>query len=274
MKLTSPTAPLRGGGFTLIEILFATLAFSIVLAAINTVFYGSLRLRERADAKQKEYRPRFRALDFLKRDLRATFYSERFRADRFWSEPGQGLNIPADQIQFFTTTGITSEFAPWPDVQQVEYYLAPTIDPREDKNSLDLVRAVTRNFLVSTYQPPIEQRLVSGVSAFQLSFFDGEIWTQTWDSELQYPLIPKAVHIYLEFASTNQDNQVPPSMTQIVSILAEPRVAEEEAVGEEEAERETTPDNDTPNNTQPNQGNGQSQGGNAGGGQGGGRGQQ
>lgn len=245
MKTARPQSTVRFyPGFTLIEVLFATLVFAIVLAAVNAVFYGSLKLRERADEKQKESLSRLQSLELLKRDLRAAFYSEGFRADRFQCEPSRGLGVLADQIQFFAKTGTTDQSAPWSDVQQIEYYLAPANKIRENPNSLELVRAVTRNLLAPTYQPPVEQRLISGVSAFQLSFFDGETWMTSWDSELQTPALPKAIQIYLEFATTNQsDNSLPPSLTQIVSILAEPRTAKDE-----ETEAEDDSGNNVPNN--------------------------
>ena len=244
MKTVRPLSSAQSyPGFTLIEVLFATLAFAIVLVAVNAVFYGSLRLREQADEKQKESLPRLRALELLKRDFRAAFYSEGFRADRFHCEPSRGLGVLADQIQFFAKTGTTDQSAPWSDVQQIEYYLAPANEPRENPNRLELVRAVTRNLLAPTYQPPVEQRILSGVGAFQLSFFDGETWTTSWDSELQTPALPKAVQIHLEFATTNRSNPLPPSLTHLVSILAEPRMAKEE-----ETEAEDNSGSNVPNN--------------------------
>ncbi len=262
--------PSRQRAFTLIEVLFATLAFSIVLAAINTVFYGALRMREKADVRHRQIRPQFQALEIIKQDLRATFFSEDFRADRFWCEPVGGLSAAGDQLQFFSSTGATSETSPWPDVQKIEYYLAPSIDSRQSANTMDLVRAVTRNFLVTTVEAPVEQRLATGISGFQLSFFDGEIWQQTWDSEIQDPVLPKAVQVYLEFAPTNfvsRANQFPPSLTQMVAILAEPRMAAD-AEGEEGAEadeddRDQEAEGQAGNNAG-NQGGGQA--GNAGGG--------
>lgn len=264
-----PTRIARKRAFTLIEVLFATVAFAIVLASINTVFFAALRMRERSDEKLKTIRPQFQALEIIKQDLRATFYSEGFRADRFWCEPSTGVSVAADQLQFFTTTGSTSELTPWPDVQQIEYYLAPTLDPRKSPQTLDLVRAVTRNFLITTVQPPVEQRLATGITGFQLSFYDGEIWQDTWDSEVQDPVLPKAVQIYLEFAPTNQTKQLPPSLTQMVAILAEPRLAEAEEGEEEEGEPEEERAEEGGENNGGNQGGGQGGAqGNAGGGNG------
>lgn len=263
----------RRRAFTLIELLFATLAFSMVLAAINTVFYGALRMREKSDANHRRIRPQFQALEVIKQDLRATFFSEDFRADRFWSEPVGGMSASGDQIEFFSSTGTTSENSPWPDVQKIEYYLAPSIDPRQSANTMDLVRAITRNFLTTTIEPPVEQRLATGITGFQLTFFDGEVWQQTWDSEIQDPVLPKAVQVYLEFAPTNyvnRANQFPPSLTQMVAILAEPRMSAdaEDEEGTEDGEDDREDDSEgQASNPGGNQGGGQ--GGNAGGGNGG-----
>ena len=165
-----PTRNSNQQAFTLIEVLFATVAFAIVLAAINTVFYGALRMRERSDVRFKTIRPQFQALEIIK-----------------------------------------------------------------------------------------------------LSFYDGEIWQETWDSEIQDPVLPKAVQIYLEFAPTNQSRQLPPSLTQMVAILAEPRLAEseEEEGGEPDEERA---EEEGGNNTA-NQGGGGQAGGQGNAGDGGGDGQ-
>ena len=262
---THPHGQGTRSAFTLIEVLFATLAFSIVLAAINTVFYTSIRLRERADEKEKTFRPRIHALDILKKDLRATFFSEGFRANRFFCEPSTGLNVSADYLQFFTSSGATREEAPWSDIQMVEYYLAPTQDPRQEATSLDLVRAVTRNILTSSYQVPIEQHLVSGLTSFRLEFYDGEIWQSTWDSDIQDPVLPKATQIYLEFASDTSGKVLPPSLTQMVAILEEARASEDEE-GEDDGTDRDDEEADTAGDG--NQGNTGGQG--TGGGQGGG----
>lgn len=203
--------------FTLLEVLFATLAFAIILAAIHSVFYSSLRLRERFAKRQSTLNPQIHALQFIKRDLRAAFFSEGFRANRFFSEPIPSARFPAHRLEFFSRSGQTREETIWSDVQKVEYYLTETMDPKAD--TLDLVRGITRNLLTNTPQPPIEQRLLSGLNAFHLNFFDGETWHETWDSELQETPLPKAVRVHLGFDSEESSL---PFLTQIVRILAEP----------------------------------------------------
>ena len=59
----------RARAFTLMEILIATVAFAIVLAAINGVFYGALRLRNKSAAALDAAVPLQHTLAIIQRDL-------------------------------------------------------------------------------------------------------------------------------------------------------------------------------------------------------------
>src|SRR5437773_1738077 len=58
--------------FTLMEVLLAVAVFSIVLVAINTVFYSGLRLRAGTVAALDQSVPVEQALNILRRDLKGT----------------------------------------------------------------------------------------------------------------------------------------------------------------------------------------------------------
>src|SRR4051812_18239005 len=62
---TSPAAP----AFTLLELLIAVSIFAIVLAAINGVFYGAMRLQRTATRSVEAAFPLQQTLAILKRDL-------------------------------------------------------------------------------------------------------------------------------------------------------------------------------------------------------------
>ena len=59
----------RSRGFTLLEVLIASVAFAIVLAAINAVFYGALRLRNKTVDALEQALPMQQALAVIQRDL-------------------------------------------------------------------------------------------------------------------------------------------------------------------------------------------------------------
>src|SRR5512140_3836512 len=55
--------------FTLIEVILAIAIFSIVMVAINTVFFAAVRLREHATEAVERSMPLNRAFNILRRDL-------------------------------------------------------------------------------------------------------------------------------------------------------------------------------------------------------------
>ena len=77
-------------------------------------------------------------------------------------------------LDFFTSTGVISDKAPWGDLQEVFYELkAPT-----DRNQvgMDLVRCVDRNLLATTTQTPEIQWLMGNVQTLQFDCYDGTQW--------------------------------------------------------------------------------------------------
>src|SRR3954466_637657 len=188
-------------GFTLLEILIATLAFAIVLAAINTVFYTALRLRNRTTEAIETSLPQQQALTIIKRDLAnlvvpgGTFSGELQTASTTNNMTGQG------NPTFCTSTGVIDETSPWSEVQKVSYVLMESTNHSRAK---ELVRAVTRNLLPSTTQePPIYQWLMSGVEAVNFAFYDGTQWRDYWDSSTATTTdekVPQAIKMQIALA--------------------------------------------------------------------------
>src|SRR5437763_10545402 len=59
----------HAAGFTLLELLIAVAIFAVVLAAINGVFYGAMRLQRSSSRSVEESLPIQQALAIIKRDL-------------------------------------------------------------------------------------------------------------------------------------------------------------------------------------------------------------
>ena len=70
--ISQHTGTVRRRGFTLIEVLLATAIFSIVLVAINVVFFAALHLRQRTTAAVDGALPLNQALAILRKDLQNT----------------------------------------------------------------------------------------------------------------------------------------------------------------------------------------------------------
>ncbi|MDB6056339.1 MAG: gspJ [Verrucomicrobiales bacterium] len=182
--------------FTLLEILIAIAVFAIVLAAINTVFYSALRLRNRTMASLEESAPMDHALAIIRRDLANIVAPNRT------NYPLQSTIISQSQLgqitpDLYTAAGQIDGLVPWGDVQKISYGLVPSANGA----SRDLIRLVTHNLLATTTETPEQQWLISGVKNIAFHYFDGAQWADVWDTTTQSNL-PTAIKVDLDLTNT------------------------------------------------------------------------
>ena len=213
--------------FTLIEMVLAIGVASIVLIAVNTVLFASLRLRDTTADVVDAATPLDAAVTFIRRDLECVVtptngtskvLSGDFRAGNV-SSPGVPEPVA---IEMFTATGVLSPNAPWADIQRVTYELKqPT-----ERNAVgrDLYRSVVRNLLSLTTPDVQDQLMLSGVQDIKFTCFDGAQWQDTWDTtgvtstETNLPL---AVRVDIQMAGNSPANAQPIEM--VVPIDAQTR---------------------------------------------------
>jgi prepilin-type N-terminal cleavage/methylation domain-containing protein len=235
------TRPRRA--FTLLELLIAVVAFAIVLAAINGVFYSGLKLRNRSAASLEKSLPLAQAMLVLKRDLAnlappstnetrligelqsTPTGSGASSTPRFGSlagatggSSGQNAQVSPD---FHTLSGLLDTASPWPNVQRLAYLLVDSTN----RNALgkDLVRAVTRNLLPSggIEEPPAEQLLLTDVEDVFFLYHNGTEWAETWDSTADETMkLPRAIKVQIQFAAASQAELKPP-VELVVPIVVE-----------------------------------------------------
>lgn len=219
--------------FTLLELLIAVVAFAIVLAAINGVFYSGLKLRNRSAASLEKSLPLTQALTILKRDLASIAPpstnttkligelqtsptgSGATQAPRFGSLAGAtgGTSGQAGQVSpdFYTLSGLLDSESPWPNVQKVAYLLVDSTN--RSALGKDFIRAVTRNLLPAggVEEEPVEQLLLTDVAEVLFFFHDGTDWQEAWDSTADETMkLPRAIKVQLQMASEDRASQQPP----------------------------------------------------------------
>jgi type II secretion system protein J len=213
------------------ELLVATAVGAIVLLAVQTVFFGALRLtnttRERTDRELRLQR----TLDIVRRDLSGVMLpGGPLGGQLVTSLESSMTDIAGDRISpdFYTTSGRIDGWNPFSEVQAVSYYLALGTG---DHTSRDLVRVVMRNLLPAATVTTADyetQVLLEGVEEAAFEFFDGTNWTSEWDStggDLSLGLgtssttsntantavLPKAIRFLLVLSTPNKNqNQVEP----------------------------------------------------------------
>jgi len=200
--MTRTLKPLHRQAFTLIEVLIAVVVSAIVLAAMNGVFYGAIRLREKTTRAVEEGLPIQQTLAVLKRDLQGIMAPGGMLAGTLQSGSGSSSMEQDAGTEIYTSTGRMDETSPWGDVQKAAYLLrSPT--NRQARTGKDLIRAVTRNLLPTTLDEPEEQWLLGDVERLEFFYYSGTEWKNSWDSTTEESGLPKAIKVQIELG-TNQ----------------------------------------------------------------------
>jgi type II secretion system protein J len=207
-------------GFTLMELLIATMIAAVVLAAMNTAFYAALHLRSSTSSAVENSIPLNRVVSILKADLRGILITGGSMAGPVESPGTENVNNQPTLLDIHTTTGVIYDDLPWGDVQKVSYLLKNSTGVSRPVGQ-DLIRAVTRNLLAPTQPDLSEQSLLSGVTSLQFLFYDGANWQTTWDSTNSVTPIPQAIKVEIEFAKADSGGQVRLPIEIIVPVVTQ-----------------------------------------------------
>jgi hypothetical protein len=179
-------------------------AFAIVLAAINTVYYAAIRLRNGTTNALEAALPIEQTTAILRRDLANIVLPGGTLHGSFQSTSTSNTVAGQASPNFYTATGPLDETSPWAEVQRVSYVLQASTN---GSGGRDLLRSVSRNLLPALTDQPERQWLMSGVQSIQFSYHDGTQWRETWDSTTADPVtgvsntVPKAIKVQIQLAS-------------------------------------------------------------------------
>ncbi|MCP5528437.1 MAG: prepilin-type N-terminal cleavage/methylation domain-containing protein [Verrucomicrobiales bacterium] len=185
-------------GFTLIEILVATLAFSVLLVALHSVFFSALEMRREGELRIQEVQAAQQVAQLIERDLRNGVLTGGALGESLLGETETEGRGRADRIELITSTGTITDDQPYGDLQRVEYYL--TRDSRWTNTAgMALARGVTRNLLADVEEEPEPQILLRDVESFEISYYDGSSWADSWDTTQNENTPPTAIRLAVLF---------------------------------------------------------------------------
>jgi len=183
-------------GFTLIEILVAVSVASLVLLAVYGSFGAISDARTRIETESVGYHQVRVFYDRVGRELRSLVGSDQRQATLL-----QGGKDDAGQpyLELLSTAATPMGGAPG-GVARIRYLLAPDPDLPSGVNSL------FRSEQPRWTEPGFEtgQRLIPGVAALQLRFYDGNLWSESWQGGTR---LPERVEITLQL--TLGEEEVP-----------------------------------------------------------------
>ena len=196
---------LNQGGFTLMEVMFATMAFALILLVMQMTFSGALGLRNRMQKRVDQQAALTLAMSIMKRDLENMIVTGGLMAEGIFCGEMGSPDMPNDQLEFYSTTAVVSDQLPWGDVQKVGYLLG--VDPMQTvtTNLGQALMRMSRNALPleANEEAPVETLMLDNVRSLQFEFFDGLEWLQTWDSTVNEPAVPLAVRAMVEVFTDN-----------------------------------------------------------------------
>lgn len=214
MKRTRMQIP-ASRGFTLLELLIAMSIFATLSSVIIGLFFSAYRMRERAwESIQRGY-VRQRVVELVQKDLRNLVAPNGELAGAFTGEAKTASGSETDELVFYATTGSVNDAHPWGEIQKIEYYLA---EPRNrGEKGFDFVRKTTQELLSTDLdededhdEAAAKYRLLHNVESLIISYYDGDDWSESWDSAETDDENPLAVSITISFVSDDDNKNESP----------------------------------------------------------------
>jgi len=196
----------KASAFTLLEVLVATALISILAGSLYATLSIAFKARRSILAAVAPVRKADLALGLLGEDLRsAVVPNGRLAGPFIGQDAADDRGHDSDSLAFYGTTRSPEAAEGIGDIQKVELLC----EPSDDGETQVLVRRVTANLLAPVVASPVEEILCRGVFAFNLRYFDGTDWLDTWDSTTESSALPVAIEVTLQL---NDDRQKDPTV--------------------------------------------------------------
>lgn len=219
----------RSHPFTLIEILVATFALSVLLAALVIPVRGGLREREEADRTAADQFRLRRAMDRVVNDFDGILCPGSTLTGDFVGTENETRNGRQDTLEF--TTGVPGHQTPMSrngGYVQVEYELVEN----DDGTGFDWVRTETINPLSDDEdENSVESTILRDVLTLEFSYYDGISWQDSWNTTADDEGLPEAIAVTFALAPEDEDDDPVPHRL-LIPVLIESGENENSQSGE------------------------------------------
>lgn len=203
-------------GFTLLEVLIAMALMAVIAMSLYSSMYVAMKSKRSIEAAVGPYRYLNPTFDFLQKDLACAMAPGDVLAGEFQGVDGSIAGAGGgDMLLFFTSNYVPGEDEIACDIAQTEYFL----ESRDGWKELVLVRRQTTNLLSPKTVEGKSEVICRGVTSFNLQYYDGYEWLDTWDSTTQDNMLPAAVSISLTLKKTEHGSYSQAKRNEQVSRL-------------------------------------------------------
>jgi len=170
-------APVRRGGFTLLEILLAMSVLSIILLLLLSAFTGAVRVRETLSSRSRDFRQIRLVLDRVGTDLMGAFATSAREESALSLREDQLSGMPAATLTF-TAFQLPDGDSGHPPAEIVKIRYFPRIGA--DGVSLELHREQSDLPFLGNKIPLRETPVAGRLRGFRVELHNGTTWVKEW----------------------------------------------------------------------------------------------
>ena len=184
-------------GFTLLEMILATGMTAVLAGSLYATLHTAFKARRSLTAALDPVRRAELALELLREDLQSAMVPRGLLAGPLLGEDSVDNSGRAnDSVSVHCAVGASDQSGAPGDIRMVEL-VCETPDGTDQKC---LVRYLTANLLASQAEEPAYEVICRGIHAFDVRYFDGIDWQDSWDSVAQGDVLPLAVEVTIQLA--------------------------------------------------------------------------
>ena len=185
----------KESAFTLLEMIVAMALMSVIAGSLYASLHIGFRARESAAAALEPVRMAELGIELLRKDMESALPPTGILAGEFVGHDAKDdVGRDADTLLFHSSANVPELSERACDIRRIELALASVSDGTERA----LIRGITTNLLATETVEPEEEVLCRAVLAFNLRYFDGSDWLDSWDSTTQGDVLPVAIEVTLE----------------------------------------------------------------------------
>jgi prepilin-type N-terminal cleavage/methylation domain-containing protein len=193
----------KSRAFTLLELLAATAMTAVLAGSLYATLHTAFKARDTATAAVEQMRKAELAVELIRADIESAVVPRGILAGAFLGEDGlDAAGRPADSLLLHCTADGAADTEGAGDIRMVEL----ACQPADGGEGMAVVRLLTLNLLATQLAEPAEEVLCRRVRSFDLKYFDGMDWQDTWDSAAHDNVLPVAVQTTLELIAEDGTN--------------------------------------------------------------------
>jgi prepilin-type N-terminal cleavage/methylation domain-containing protein len=192
----------KASAFTFLELILAMALMSVVAASLYASLSIGFKARRSSESAVEPVRKAELVMELLSHDIEAALPPTGILAGEFIGTDEQdSTGSNSDTLLFYSSAHEPGAEEIACDIRKIELALGTLSDTAERV----LVRRITTNLLAPKVLEPNEEILCRGVMSFNLRYFDGFDWLDSWDSVGQGNLLPRAVEASIEVERRDKD---------------------------------------------------------------------